>query len=36
MGHNLLILEFFILHSDTPHLLGLLWMSDQVVAETST
>ena len=23
-------------HSDTPHSVGLLWMSDQPVAETST
>ena len=35
-GHGLLILEVSISHSDTPHSVGLLWTSDQVVAETST
>jgi hypothetical protein len=36
MGHGLFILEVFISHSDTPHLVGLLWTSDRLVAETST
>jgi hypothetical protein len=34
LGH--LLLEFSQSHSDTPHSVGLLWMSDQSVAETST
>ena len=35
-GHGLLILEVSKSHSDTPHSVGLLWTSDQLVAETST
>ena len=36
-GHNLLILEgFYITHNDAPQSVGLLWTSDQLVAETST
>ena len=31
-----LIIEASRLHSDTQHLVGLLWMSDQPSAETST
>jgi hypothetical protein len=27
---------FLITHNDTPQLVGLLWMSDQLIAETST
>jgi hypothetical protein len=27
---------FLITHNDAPHSVGLLWMSDQLVAETST
>jgi hypothetical protein len=26
---------FLITHNDAPHLVGLFWMSDQLVAETS-
>ena len=33
---GLLILEVLRSHSDTPHSVGLLWTSDQLVAETST
>jgi len=36
-GHGLLILEvFWITHNDAPQSVGLLWMSDQLVADTST
>jgi hypothetical protein len=37
-SHGLLILEvfFYITHNDAPQSVGLLWMSDQLVAETST
>ena len=36
-GHVLLILEvFYITHNDAPQSVGLLWTSDQLVAETST
>jgi len=36
-GHGLLILEVFkITHNDAPQTVGLLWTSDQLVAETST
>jgi len=35
-GHGLLIVEYSWSRSDTPHSLGLLWTSDQLVAETST
>jgi len=34
-GHDL-ILEVSRSHSDTPHLVGLLWTSDQPDAETFT
>jgi len=36
LGQGLLIIEASRSHSDTPHLVGLLWMSDQPDAETST
>jgi len=36
MGQGLLIIEDSLLHSDTPHSVGLLWTSDQPHAETST
>jgi hypothetical protein len=36
VGQGLLIHEFSRSHSDTPQSVGLLWMSDQLVAETST
>ena len=36
VGQGLLIIEDLLLHSDTPHSVGLLWTSDQPVAETST
>ena len=36
-GHGLLIHEVFqITHNDAPQSVGLLWTSDQLVAETST
>jgi len=35
-GHGLLILEVSRTHDDTPQSVGLLWKSDQLVAETST
>jgi len=35
-GAGLLIIEASRSHSDTPHTVGLLWMSDQLDAETST
>jgi hypothetical protein len=36
-GHDLLIHEVFkITHNDTPQSVGLLWTSEQLVAETST
>jgi hypothetical protein len=35
-GFSLLILEVFDHIHDTPHSVGLLWTSDQSVAETST
>jgi hypothetical protein len=28
--------RFLITHNDAPHSVGLLWTSDQLVAETST
>ena len=35
--HGLLILEVFLItHNDAPQSVGLLWTSDQLVAETST
>jgi hypothetical protein len=36
VGQDLLLVEVSRSHSDTPHSLGLLWTSDQPVAETST
>jgi hypothetical protein len=36
VGHDLHIIEYSWLHSDTPHSVGLLWTSDQPDAETST
>jgi hypothetical protein len=36
VGHDLLIVEASRSHSDTTHSVGLLWTSDQPVAETST
>ena len=36
MGQGFLIIEASQSHSDTPHLLGLLWTSDQLVAEAAT
>jgi hypothetical protein len=36
VGEGLLIIEASQSHSDTPQSVGLLWMSDQPVAETST
>jgi hypothetical protein len=36
VGHGLLILRFLDHTYDAPQLVGLLWMSDQLVAETST
>ena len=36
-GHGVLILEvFWITHNDAPQSVGLLWTSDELVAETST
>jgi len=34
-GQGLLIIEESLSHSDKPHLVGLLWMSDQPATETS-
>jgi len=36
VGPVFLIIESSRSHSDTPHSVGLLWMSDQPDAETST
>jgi hypothetical protein len=36
LGYGLLIIEASPSHSDTPQSIGLLWMSDQPDAETST
>jgi hypothetical protein len=37
VGYGLLIPQGFVItHNDTPQSVGLLWMSDQLVAETST
>jgi hypothetical protein len=36
VGQGLLIIEASRSNSDTPHAVGLLWTSDQPVAETST
>jgi hypothetical protein len=35
-GHGLLILEVSRSHNDAPQSVGLLWTSDQLVAETYT
>jgi hypothetical protein len=35
VGQGLLIIEALRSHSDTPHSVGLLWTSDQPIAETS-
>jgi hypothetical protein len=36
-GYGLLVHEFLVItHSDAPQSVGLLWTSDQLVAETST
>ena len=36
VGQGVLIIEASCSHSDTPHSVGLLWTSDQPIAETST
>jgi len=36
LGQDLLIIEASRSHCNTPHSVGLLWTSDQPVAETST
>jgi hypothetical protein len=36
LGQGLLIIEDSRSHSNTPQRVGLLWMSDQLLAETST
>ena len=36
VGQGLLIIEAPLSLSETPHSVGLLWTSDQLVAETST
>ena len=36
LGQGLLVIEASRSHSDTPQSVGLLWTSDQLVAETST
>ena len=36
VGEGTLVFEVSRLHSDTPHSVGLLWMSDQPEAETAT
>jgi hypothetical protein len=37
IGYGLLVSRgFLITHNDAPQLVGLLWTSDQLVAETST
>jgi len=36
VGQGLIIIEASLSHSDAPHLVGLLWTSDQLVAKTST
>lgn len=35
-AHGLLILQVFVIHNDLPQPVGLLWASDQLVAETVT
>jgi hypothetical protein len=36
VGRDLFTVEFSRPHPDTPHLVGILWTSDQPEAETST
>jgi len=36
VGLGLFVVEVSRSHSDTPHLVGLPWASDQLIAETST
>jgi hypothetical protein len=36
LGQGLLITETLRLHSDTPYLVGIIWRSDQPVAEISS
>ena len=36
VGQGLIIIEASRSHSDTPHSVGILWMGDQPVADTST
>ena len=36
VGQGLLIIEVLRSHTDTPHLVGILWASDQPDAETCT
>jgi hypothetical protein len=36
VGYGLLVSRFLITHKDAPQSVGLLWTSDQLVAETST
>ena len=36
VGRDVQIVEDSLSHSDTPHSVGLLWVSDQPDAETST
>jgi len=36
LGHIFFNIEASGSHSDTPHSVGLLWTSDQLVTETST
>jgi hypothetical protein len=36
VGQGFLIIEASLSHSGTPQSVGLLWISDQPVAETST
>jgi len=36
IGQGFLIVEALRSHSDTPHSVGLLWTSDQLVAEADT
>jgi hypothetical protein len=36
-GYGLLVPQGFVItHNDAPHSVGLLWASDELVAETST
>jgi hypothetical protein len=36
VGQGLLVIETSLSHSDTPHLVGLLWASEKTIAENST